>query len=111
MLVDTRLTDEAYASARVFRVYKPLPAHYHSGCDEYLLVLTGRGLFFIGDGDPFEVGPGQLVFFKQAVVHGIQAILEQPLVFFSVDTPRRDPQDIHFVNPEEGTVDSFIQTR
>ena len=57
MLIDTRLSDEPHASARVFRVYSSVPAHYHVTCDEYLLVLEGRGMFFIGDEPPFEVGP------------------------------------------------------
>ena len=34
LLVDHRLTDEAEASARVFRVYRPTPPHYHATCDE-----------------------------------------------------------------------------
>ncbi len=110
MLIDTRLTDLPNASARVFRIYRPAPAHYHLTCDEYLLVLTGRALFFFSDQPPVEVGPGQLIVFKQNTVHGITRILEEPLVFFSVDTPRRDPRDIHFVNPEDGTPDTFIQS-
>jgi mannose-6-phosphate isomerase-like protein (cupin superfamily) len=110
MLVDTRLTDEEVASSRVFRIYKPVPAHYHRTCDEYLVVLAGRGMFFIRDEPPFEVGPGQLVFFRKGTVHGIHA-LEEPLVFLAVDTPRRPPTDITFVNPSDGTADTFIQTR
>jgi hypothetical protein len=31
LLIDTRPTDEDEASARVFRVYHPTPAHYHVG--------------------------------------------------------------------------------
>ncbi len=58
MLIDTRLTDEQHASSRVFRVYRPTPAHYHATCDEYLFVISGRATFFLGDGAPFEVGPG-----------------------------------------------------
>jgi mannose-6-phosphate isomerase-like protein (cupin superfamily) len=111
MLVDTRLTDEAEASSRMFRVYRPLPPHYHATCDEYLLVVSGRALFFMDGLDPFEVTPGRLLFFKKRVVHGATAILEGPLVFLSVDTPRRDPRDIIFVNPEDGTPDTFIQTQ
>ena len=110
MLVDTRLTDLPNASARVFRVYRATPAHYHKTCDEYLLVLSGRALFFSSDQAPVEVGPGQLIFFERNTVHGIPQILEEPLVFFSVDTPRRDPSDIHFVNPEDGTAETFIQS-
>jgi mannose-6-phosphate isomerase-like protein (cupin superfamily) len=111
MLIDTRLTDEDYASARVFRVYTAVPAHYHSTCDEYLLVLSGRAKFFLGDDPPFEAGPGQLIFFKQATVHGTPEILEEPFVVFAVDTPRRDPKDVHFVNPSDGTPETFIQSK
>ena len=110
MLIDTRLTDLPSASARVFRIYRATPAHYHKTCDEYLVVLSGRAMFFGNDEAPVEVGPGQLIFFQKNTVHGITRILEEPLVFFSVDTPRRDPRDIHFVHPEDGTPETFIQS-
>jgi mannose-6-phosphate isomerase-like protein (cupin superfamily) len=110
MLVDTRLTDEQEASCRVFRIYRNVPPHYHATCDEYLLVLRGRGTIFIGDSQPFEVSSGQLVFFKKRMVHGL-TIRDEPFVFLSVDTPRRDPKDVIFLNPEEGTADAFINTR
>ena len=109
MLVDARLTDEAAASCRLFRVYATVPAHYHSTCNEYLMVVTGRASFFIGDGAPFEAAPGQLIHFTKGTVHGI-SILEAPLVFLAIDTPRRDPRDITFVNPADGTPDTFIRT-
>jgi len=108
MLIDTRLTDEAEASARVFRVYRATPQHYHATCDEYLLVVSGRARFVVAGGEPFELGPGELLFFKRGTVHGTPELMEEPFVVFSVDTPRRDPRDIIFVNPEEGTVDGFI---
>jgi mannose-6-phosphate isomerase-like protein (cupin superfamily) len=111
MLIDTRLTDEKHASARVFRVYRPAPAHYHATCDEYLMVISGRATFFLGEAPPFEVGPGQLIFFKQGIVHGTPEILEEPFIVLAVDTPRRDPADVIFVNPSDGTPDSFIQSK
>lgn len=111
MLIDTRLTDGLHASARVFRVYSPVPAHYHTTCDEYLLVLSGRAMFFFGDKEPFELGPGQLIFFKQAIVHGVPEILEEPFTVLALDTPRRDPSDVHFIDPTAGTAESFIQSR
>jgi mannose-6-phosphate isomerase-like protein (cupin superfamily) len=112
MLIDTRLTEEAQASARVFRAYRPAPAHYHATCDEYLLVLSGRARMFLGgvDAEPFEVGPGKLIFFKSGTIHGMPEILEEPFVVFAVDTPRRDPCDVIFINPADGTPDSFIKT-
>ena len=38
-------------------------------------------------------------------------IVECYVVFLSIDTPRRDPKDIIFVNPEDGTPEDFIQQR
>jgi mannose-6-phosphate isomerase-like protein (cupin superfamily) len=110
MLLDMRLTDEAAASSRLFRIYRPVPAHFHKTCDEYLQVISGRGTFAVAGGEPVELGPGQLLFFRRNVVHSIPKIVEAPLVVFSVDTPRRDPADVHFVNPADGTAASFIRT-
>ncbi|GAN76936.1 cupin domain-containing protein [Acidisphaera rubrifaciens] len=112
LLVDYRLTDEPSASARIFRVYRPTPPHYHATCDEYLYVLQGRGTFWMGTpADTAAFEPGQLLFFRRNTVHAIPTLLDEPVVFLSVDTPRRDPRDIIFVNPADGTPDSFIRAR
>ncbi|HZP31895.1 MAG TPA: cupin domain-containing protein [Candidatus Acidoferrales bacterium] len=112
MLLDTYLTDEAAASARLFRVYRQTPPHYHAGCDEYLYVLSGRGTFWMGDAsNGGEFAPGDLLFFKRRTVHAIPAILEEPVVFLAFDTPRRDPKDVIFVNPADGTPESFIRPK
>ena len=110
MLLDMRLTDEPAASSRLFRIYRPAPAHFHKTCDEYLLVISGRGKFVVDGGDPVELGPGQLLFFRRNTVHSIPEIVEAPLVVFSVDTPRRDPADVTFVDPSDGTAANFIRT-
>lgn len=110
MLLDMRLTDEPAASSRLFRIYRPVPAHFHKTCDEYLQVISGRGVFVVDGGGPMELGPGQLLFFRRNVVHSIPEIVEGPLVVFSVDTPRRDPADVHFVDPADGTPTTFIRT-
>jgi hypothetical protein len=34
--------------------------------------------------------------------------LKHPVVFLSVDTPRRDPKDIIFVNPQDGSPETFM---
>jgi mannose-6-phosphate isomerase-like protein (cupin superfamily) len=110
LLVDRYLANEEAASARVFRVYRGTPPHYHATCDEYLCVLSGRGTFWMGSADTQdEFRPGQLLFFRRGTVHALPDILEGPVVFFSVDTPRRDPRDIVFINPADGTPDSFIR--
>lgn len=110
LLLDMRLTDEPAASSRLFRIYRSVPAHYHATCDEYLQVISGRGVFVVDGSAPVELGPGQLLFFRRNVVHSIPEIVAGPLVVFSVDTPRRDPSDVHFVDPGAGSADTFIRT-
>ena len=112
LLIDHYMTNRPEASARVFRVYKGTPAHYHATCDEYLYVFSGRGSFWMEDpATKAEFRPGQLLFFEKGVVHALPDLFEEPVVFLSVDTPRRDPKDIIFVNPEDGTPESFISPR
>lgn len=112
MLLDTYLTDEAGASARVFRVYRETPPHYHVGSDEHLYVLSGRGTFWMEDASHVgEFGPGDLLVFERRTIHALPEILEGPVVFLAIDTPRRDPQDIVFVNPADGSPESFIRSR
>lgn len=110
LLLDTYLTDEPSASSRVFRVYRATPAHYHINSDEFLYVLSGRGTFWMGDAsNTGEFAPGDLLTFKRRTVHALPAITESPVVFLAIDAPRRDPKDVHFVNPEDGTPESFIR--
>ncbi len=110
LLVDRYLTDGPSASARVFRVYRPTPPHYHAQCDEYLYVFSGRGTFWMGDASrKAAFGPGELLHFERGVIHALPDIIEEPLVFLSIDTPRRDPKDVIFVDPTDGTPESFIQ--
>jgi mannose-6-phosphate isomerase-like protein (cupin superfamily) len=110
MLLDRYLTNEEAASARVFRVYRGTPPHYHEGSDEYLYILSGKGTFWMGDAsDIGEFAPGDLLFFKRRTIHALPEIFEGPVVFLAIDAPRRDPKDIVFVNPADGTPDTFIR--
>jgi mannose-6-phosphate isomerase-like protein (cupin superfamily) len=110
MLLDRYLTDQPGASARVFRVYRSTPAHYHAGSDEYLYVVSGRGTFWMeNSANESEFAPGQLLVFGRGTVHALPVILEEPVVFLAIDTPRRNPRDIIFVDPQAGTPESFIQ--
>ena len=112
LLVDHYMTDETGASTRVFRIYKATPPHFHRHSDEYLYVVSGCGTFWMdGPENSEEFGPGSLLFFKRTIVHAVPLILKEPVIFLSVDVPRRIPTDITFVNPEDGTPESFIQQR
>jgi mannose-6-phosphate isomerase-like protein (cupin superfamily) len=107
LLVDKYLTDRQQASARVFRVYRPTPPHYHATCDEFLYVFSGRGTFWMNDpSTKAEFRLGQLLFFERGTVHAMP--LSEPVVFLAIDTPRRQPTDIIFVNPEDGAAATFM---
>lgn len=110
MLRDIRLTDETAASCRIFRIYRPVPLHYHTSCDEYLYCLQGRGQMQI-ENEVHEVGPGNLVHFKVRTVHGTPEVFEHPYVFLIIDTPRRPPEDVVFVTPEDGNAKTFIASQ
>jgi hypothetical protein len=45
------------------------------------------------------------------VIHALPKLIEGPVVFLAIDTPRRDPKDIIFVNPEDGTPETFVRAR
>jgi mannose-6-phosphate isomerase-like protein (cupin superfamily) len=107
-IVDTYLTDAPSASSRVFRIYFPIPPHYHATCREHLYLLTGKVAFTIGGEAPRILEAGQLVTFDNNVVHSISEILEGPAVFLTVDAPRRAPADVVYVNPEDGRIRPFV---
>ena len=77
--------------------------------DEYLYVFSGRGTFWMKDSSAeAEFRPGQLLFFERNTIHAMPKLFDHPVVFLSIDTPRRDPMDIIFVDPNEGTPQAFM---
>lgn len=95
IIANLNLTDRAAASSRVIRTLAPVPAHYHETCDEYVYILSGSGAVWLEHPRhqvPFR--PGDLLFFARGVVHAMPLIFDEPVLCFSVDTPRRDPGDI-----------------
>jgi quercetin dioxygenase-like cupin family protein len=112
LLLDRYLIDEPAASTRVFRAYRPTPPHYHAISNEHLYVLSGRGTFWLdAAANVDEFAPGHLLFFKRGTVHALPDIIEGPVVFLAIDTPRREPSDVIFVNSADGTPQSFIRAQ
>ncbi|EPR9024278.1 cupin domain-containing protein [Cronobacter dublinensis] len=109
MLADIYLTDRPDASSRVFRAYRGVPPHFHRECDEYLYVLSGRGTFWMEDASTeAEFGPGDMLFFERNVVHALPVLLEEPVIFLTLDTPRRSPGDVVFIDPDAGSTSTFM---
>ncbi len=110
LLLDRYLVDHDTASARVFRVYRPTPAHFHRHSDEHLYVLSGTGTVWLEDAsNAREFGPGTFLFFPRETVHAMPVLGEGPVVFLAIDTPRRHPEDVVFVDEGGGTAESFIR--
>ena len=108
ILVDAYLTDSPEASARVFQIYHPLPAHFHRHCDEHLYLYSGAVRFQIENETPRLIEPGQMVTFKREVVHAITDIVTAPAVFLTLDTPRRAPDDVVFLDPDDAKGRAFV---
>lgn len=110
LLLDRYLVDHATASARLFRVYRPTPAHFHRHSDEHLYVLAGSGTVWLESPDKATAfGPGTFLFFPRDTPHATPEIADGPVVFLAIDTPRRHPDDIVFLDPADGTPAGFIQ--
>jgi mannose-6-phosphate isomerase-like protein (cupin superfamily) len=107
MLTDVYFSDYPDASSRIFRVFRTLPLHYHTECDEFLYVVSGEGTFHL-NGEEGPVRPGMFLRYPRGEVHGIPKITKHPFVVLSVDVPRRRPDDIVFVNPEDGDAKLFM---
>ncbi len=109
MIVDAYLSDHESASSRLFSLYHPIPRHLHETCDEHLVLLDGEVDFTIADEPPRRLRAGQMVTFLRNIVHGIQPVeAAAAAVFFTVDTPRRAPGDVHFVDPAEAKGRRFV---
>ncbi|AFW03277.1 hypothetical protein JK192_14200 [Gluconobacter cerinus] len=52
--------------------------------------------------------PGHLLVFPRWAVHAVPRILSHPIVFLAIDTLRRAPDDVVFVDPADGTPSGFI---
>ena len=61
--------------------------HNHTGSDEILYVLSGRGEQMIDDAQTFAVGPGQAVFIPKAAFHSTVNTGWEPLVLLAVYAP------------------------
>lgn len=81
--------DEAVSLARV-RVEKGVTTRRHrlQGVVERYLILEGKGLVEIGEEEPMEVGPGDVVYIPAGVSQRIRNRGEEDLIFLALCTPR-----------------------
>lgn len=46
--------------------------------------------------------------FERNVINALPTLLEEPVIFLSLDNPRRSPEDITFVDPDDGNAGTFM---
>ena len=107
MLADEYFSDLPGASSRIFRIYRTVPRHYHAECSEHLYVVSGEGTFHL-EGEESHAAAGTFLRFAERQVHGFPRIDVHPFVVLAIDVPRRRPDDIVFVDPEDGDAASFM---
>jgi quercetin dioxygenase-like cupin family protein len=83
------------------RIDGAVPRHRHLLCDEYLLVISGRATFRVGDHAPRILSRGQLIHFGRAVWHEIGQPDDGPLLVLAFETPSRDPNDVEFADQSQ----------
>lgn len=68
--------------------------HQHDDLEQVIYVLEGRAAVRVGDGERFEVGPGQVLFFPPKTPHEIVVGGDQPyrvLVIYAPPMTRGAP--------------------
>lgn len=68
--------------------------HQHDDLEQVIYVLEGRAAVRVGDGERFEVGPGQLLFFPPTTPHEIVVVGDQAyhaLVIYAPPSARGGP--------------------
>lgn len=55
-----------------------------------------------------EFGPGDMLFFERNVVHALPVLLEEPVIFLTLDTPRRSPDDVVFIDSSSDSAATFM---
>lgn len=76
---------------------------------KYLHVLSGRATFEMGDhSDEAEFASGYQLFFERNAIHALPTLLKKPAIFLSLDSPRRRPEDITFVDSDDCNAGAFI---
>lgn len=107
LVTDNRIVERNDSGARVFRVNKVVPKHYHTKSDVYLYVVSGEASFLLGDNEQKVVKEGDFIFFKKGTVHGVDKIIKKPFSALAIDVPARDPSDVVFI---EDKGDQLIET-
>ena len=101
IMVGACFTNRPGASARV---YRPTAARYNAACDSHLYSLSGRGTFWLGHEDTkAEFGAGELPFFERGISMSYRMCWRNRSCCCLSMFARREPTDIFFVNPGEGS--------
>lgn len=101
IIQDKRLLDSENKGIRVFRLYKPVPPHYHEKSDTILYLLEGEASFVIDQAAPKRVKAGSVLYWQRGVIHAVTEIHTETATFLAIDVPKRDPADAVFIDQKD----------
>jgi len=78
IIVDERLLDGENNGIRVFRLYKPVPAHFHEKSDTIIYLLEGEVDVAIDNRSAQRIKPGMVLHWKRGITHAIPEIHGEP---------------------------------
>lgn len=97
IIVDERLLDGENNGIRVFRLYKPVPAHFHEKSDTIIYLLEGEVDVAIDNRPAQRVKPGTVLHWKRGITHAVPELHDRTATFLAIDVPARDPADAVFI--------------
>ena len=92
------LANDKNASSYVIWIKSGVKAHFHAVHTEYVHILGGEGIMFLGM-EERKVSEGDLIVIPTNTVHSVEVTSTIPMKVISIQTPEFKGQDRVFVRP------------
>ena len=73
-----------------------VPKHMHAEANEFQYVISGSGMFWLGD-QMREVHPGDLIIIPKGTAHAGSVVSSGELKVLSIKMPPQNPGDLHLM--------------
>ena len=96
-----KISEDELHSTYMIIIKNKVPLHYHKDHSENIVVLEGSAIMKIGN-DTLKIIPKDQITIPKGTIHEvIKVIGETPLKVISVQSPKFDPKDRHFIKKED----------
>ena len=96
-----KISEDELHSTYMIIIKNKVPLHYHKDHSENIVVLEGSAIMKIGN-DTLKIIPKDQITIPKGTIHEvIKVIGKNPLKVISVQSPKFDPKDRHFIKKED----------